>query len=116
MSLTLDTRTEGDVTILALTGDLRLGETCSLFRNTYRDLLKQGVKKLCLDLAGVEHLDSSGIGEIVGAHSAAFASGTRIKLTRPPEKVRNLLHITRLATVFQVYETEEEALAAFAKT
>ena len=113
MSLALETKTVGDVTILLLTGDLRLGETSTNFRNAMRDLFKAGAKKICIDLAGVEHLDSSGIGEIVGAHSLAFSSGAKIKLIRPPEKIMKLLQITRLATVFRVCQTEDEALATF---
>lgn len=113
MSLALETRTVGDVTIIELTGDLRLGETSTRFRDAMRDLLNSGVKKICVDLNGVEHLDSSGIGEIVGAHSLAFSSGAKIKLIRPPDKIMRLLQITRLATVFKVCMTEEEALEAF---
>lgn len=113
MSLALETKTIGDVTIILLTGDLRLGETSTNFRDAMRALLNSGAKKVCIDLNGVEHLDSSGIGEIVGAHSLAFASGAKIKLIRPPEKIMKLLQITRLATVFKVCETEEEALATF---
>ncbi len=113
MSLALETKIVGDVTILLLTGDLRLGETSTNFRNAMRDLFKSGAKKICIDLAGVKHLDSSGIGEIVGAHSLAFSSGAKIKLIRPPEKIMKLLQITRLSTVFKVHLTEEEALAAF---
>lgn len=113
MSLVLETRNVGDVTILMLTGDLRLGETSTSFRNAMRELIQGGAKKICVDLAGVEHLDSSGIGEIVGAHSLAFSTGAKIKLIRPTEKIMKLLHLTRLSTVFKVHTTEEEALAAF---
>lgn len=113
MSLALETRTSGDVTIIELNGDLRLGETSTTFRNKMRELLGGGAKKLLIDLAGVEHLDSSGIGEIVGAHSLALSSGASIRLMRPTEKIMKLLQITRLATVFKVHQSEEEALSSF---
>ena len=113
MRLTIATRELGDVTVLECTGDLRLGETSSTFRNTFRETLKGGAKKVVIDLAGVAYLDSTGIGELVGAHSAAGAAGARIKLARLPEKVANLLRLTRLSTVFQIHEEVEEAAGAF---
>lgn len=113
MPLSIETRQLDDVTILECTGDLRLGETSSVFRNTFRETVKSGAKRILIDLAGVAYLDSTGIGELVGAHSIAAGAGARIKLIRLPEKVANLLRLTRLSTVFQIHETAEEASAAF---
>lgn len=113
MPLSIETRQQDDVTILECSGDLRLGETSSVFRNTFRETMKSGAKKVIIDLAGVAYLDSTGIGELVGAHSAAAAAGARIKLVRLPEKVANLLRLTRLSTVFQIHAEVDEAIARF---
>jgi anti-sigma B factor antagonist len=113
MPLTIETRHLGDVTVLECTGHLRLGETSSAFRNTFRETVKAGATKVLIDLAGVDYMDSTGIGELVGAHSIAASSGARIKLVRLPEKVANLLRLTRLCTVFQIHEDVDEAASAF---
>lgn len=113
MPLRIETRQLEDVAVLECEGHMRLGETSSMFRNTFRETVKAGAKKIVIDLAGVEYMDSTGIGELVGAHSIAGAAGARIKLVRLPEKVANLLRLTRLSTVFQIHETVEEGVAAF---
>jgi anti-anti-sigma factor len=113
MPLNIQSRQQDDVTILECIGDLRLGETSSCFRNTFRETVKAGAKKIIIDLAGVAYLDSTGIGELVGAHSAAGAAQARIKLVRLPEKVSNLLRLTRLSTVFQIHEEVDDAIARF---
>lgn len=82
MPLNIQSRQIDDVTILECAGDLRLGETSSVFRNTFRETVKAGAKKIVIDLAGVAYLDSTGIGELVGAHSAAAAAQARIKRMR----------------------------------
>ena len=113
MPLTIATRPLGDVTVLECAGDLRLGETSSIFRNTFRETVKGGAKKICIDLGGVAYLDSTGIGELVGAHSIAREAGASIILVRLPEKVANLLRLTRLSTVFKIRDTAEEAAHLF---
>ena len=113
MSLQIETRVNGDVTTIACNGDIRLGEGTSLFRNTLRELLKSGVRKIILDLGEVNYLDSTGIGEMVGGYTSAHASGASIRMARLPQKVYALLQITRLVTVFEIYDSEEEALKSF---
>lgn len=110
MSLQIDTRVANDVTVLSCSGDIRLGEGTSLFRNTLRELIKEGRKKIVLDLHGVSYLDSTGIGELVGGYTSAQASGARIVMAQLPQKVQALLRITRLITVFEIHDTEDSAL------
>ncbi len=114
MSLQVETRANGDVTVIDCKGDIRLGEGTTLFRNTLRELLKAGSRKIILNLAQVNYLDSTGIGELVGGYTSAHASGASIKMAQLPQKVYALLQITRLITVFEIYDTEEEALKSFA--
>lgn len=113
MSLQIETRVNGDVTTISCHGDIRLGEGTSLFRNTLREILKSGVRKIILDLGEVNYLDSTGIGEMVGGYTSAHAAGASIRMARLPQKVYALLQITRLVTVFEIYDSEEDALKSF---
>lgn len=113
MSLQIQLRVVGDVTILVCSGQITLGEATSHFRNTIRDLLKKGSRKLLLDLRAVTYLDSTGIGELVGAYTAATSASAKIRLLRLPEKIYELLQITKLVTLFEVYEDEQAAVRSF---
>lgn len=114
MSVDIQTSQHNSVTVLACSGQITLGQSSTLFRNTLREILKQGSRALLLDLTGVTYLDSTGIGELVGAYTAAYNVQAKIKLCSVPQKVVELLEITRLITVFELYPTREEALASFA--
>lgn len=114
MSLQVETRVNGDVTVIECSGDIRLGEGTTLFRNTLREVLKTGARKIVLNLGQVNYLDSTGIGELVGGYTSAHASGASIKMAQLPQKVYALLQITRLITIFEIYDSEEEALKRFA--
>jgi len=114
MSLQVETRVHGDVTVIDCSGDIRLGEGTTLFRNTLREVLKTGARKIVLNLGQVNYLDSTGIGELVGGYTSAHASGASIKMAQLPQKVYALLQITRLITIFEIYDSEEEALKHFA--
>lgn len=110
MPLQIDTRLNGDITILSCNGDIRLGEGTSLFRNTLREILKDGAKKIVIDLKAVNYLDSTGIGELVGGYTSAQSSGARIVMAQLPQKVHALLQITRLLSVFEIHDTEDAAV------
>ena len=112
MSLTIEQRQVEDVTVLACSGQITLGEATSEFRNRIRELLNQGVKKLVIDLGNVRYLDSSGIGELVGSYTSASNVGAKMKLANLTKKLHDLLSITKLITVFEVYESEEAAVAS----
>lgn len=113
MSVDIQTSVVNGVTVMACTGQITLGQSSTLFRNTLRELLKQGTRRLVLDLAGVSYLDSTGIGELVGAYTSAHNAQAQIKLCAVPPKVAELLEITRLITVFEVHPARDAAVRSF---
>jgi anti-sigma B factor antagonist len=113
MALTIQSRKSGDVMILACSGQITLGEATSKFRNTVRELLGKSHKKILLDLGAVTYLDSSGIGELVGSYTSAYNIGAAMKLMRLPKKIHDLLQITKLLTVFEVFDDEQTAVKSF---
>jgi anti-sigma B factor antagonist len=111
--LNINERQAGDVTILDLTGEIRMGEGSTALRNSIRGLVSGGNKKLLLNLGSVSYIDSSGIGELIANYTTASRDGGQVKLLNLTDKVQDLLVITKLLTVFDVYETETEALSSF---
>jgi len=111
--LDLKERQAGDVTILDLTGEVRIGDSSVALRESVRNLADQGKKKLLLNLAGVKYIDSSGIGELIANYTTLSRQGGQLKLLNLTEKVQNLLVITKLLTVFDSYDNEAEALKSF---
>ena len=106
-------RQSGDVTILDLNGSIRMGEGCISLRNAIRGLAEGGKKKILLNLASVKNVDSSGIGELIANYTSITRDGGELKLLSLTEKIRDLLVITKLLTVFDAYESEAEALNTF---
>lgn len=106
-------RQAGDVTILDLSGAVRIGEGSIALRDAIRDLAADGKKKLLLNLAGVNYVDSSGIGELIANYTTVSRQGGQLKLLNLTDRIQNLLVITKLLTVFDVYENESEALKSF---
>jgi anti-sigma B factor antagonist len=111
--LELKERQAGDVTILDLSGAVRIGEGSIALRDAIRDLSADGKKKLLLNLAGVNYVDSSGIGELIANYTTVSRQGGQLKLLNLTDRIQNLLVITKLLTVFDVYENESEALKSF---
>jgi anti-sigma B factor antagonist len=109
----IETRTIGDVRILDCSGKITLGEGTMTVRNTVRDILKNNGKKIILNLAEVNYIDSSGIGELVSTYSTVTSNGGQFKLLNLTKKIQELLAITKLLTVFQVFDDEQAALASF---
>lgn len=109
----IETRTIGDVTILDCSGKITLGEGTMTVRNTVRDILNANGKKIILNLADVNYIDSSGIGELVSTYTTVTNKGGQLKLLNLTKKIQELLMITKLLTVFQVFENEQAALASF---
>src|SRR5262249_37140803 len=103
------------VTILDLSGRITLGEGSVVLRDTIRDLINGGDKKILLNLGDVTYIDSSGIGELVSAYTTVRNQGGDLKLLNLTKKVHDLLQITKLYTVFDVKDDEATAIAAFAK-
>ena len=111
--LNIRERQAGDVTILDLEGKITIGEGSVSLRSAIRRLIEEGKKKILLNLAGVGYVDSSGIGELVSSYTTINREGGQLKLLKLTQKIRDLLGITKLLTVFDVYDDEAEALNSF---
>lgn len=113
MSMKISTRQVDGVTILDLSGRITLGEGSVQLRDAVRDLLSKGQKHILLNLADVNYIDSSGIGELVSAFTTMRNQGGELKLLKLTKKVHDLLQITKLYTVFDIKDDEAEAIASF---
>lgn len=113
MSMTASTRQVGDVTIVDLSGKIKLGEGSSILRDAVKELLRKDQKKILLNLANINYIDSSGVGELVAAFTSVRRQGGELKLLRLTQKVTDILQITKLYTVFHVLDDENAAVAAF---
>jgi anti-sigma B factor antagonist len=109
-------RDAGLATVLDLSGRITLGEGSALLRTTIRDLLEQKRYNIVVNLADVNYIDSSGIGELVTAYTTVKNRGGELKLLQLTKKVHDLLQITKLYTVFDVHSTETMALQSFNKS
>ncbi len=113
MSVKLTTRQVGDVTVVDAVGRITLGDGATTFRDTVRDLANGGNKKLLLNLAEVSYIDSSGIGEMVSGFTTVTNQGGQVKLLNLTKRVKDLLQITKLYTVFEVFDDEAHAVRSF---
>ncbi|MGA2434189.1 MAG: STAS domain-containing protein [Bryobacteraceae bacterium] len=113
MSATLSPRQVGDVTVIDVSGRITLGEGSSNLRDGIRALLTEGKKKILLNLGDVSYIDSSGIGELVSAYTSVTNQGGKLKLLNLTKRVRDLLQITKLYTVFDVFDAEATAVRSF---
>ncbi len=109
----IETRSVGGISILDCSGKITLGEGTMAIRNTVREVLKNGGKKIVLNLADVNYIDSSGIGELVSTYTTVTNQGGQLKLLNLTKKIHELLAITKLLTVFQVFDNEKAALSSF---
>src|ERR1700761_1797990 len=107
------TRQVNGVTVVDLSGRITLCEGSVVLRDTIRDVLSQGHKKILLNLGDVTYIDSSGIGELVSGFTSVRNQGGELKLLNLTKKVHDLLQITKLYTVFDVKDDEPGAIAAF---
>jgi anti-sigma B factor antagonist len=106
-------RQAGDVTILDCSGSIRMGDGAVSLRTAIRGLNEQGSKKILLNLGEVKNVDSSGIGELIANYTTLSRDGGQLKLLKLTDKIRDLLVITKLLTVFDAYDDEAEALNSF---
>ncbi|PYS93711.1 MAG: anti-sigma factor antagonist [Acidobacteria bacterium] len=111
--LNISERQAGDVTVLDLSGKITIGEGSVSLRSAIRRLIDEGKKKILLNLADVGYVDSSGIGELVSSYTTIGREGGQLKLLNLTQKIQDLLAITKLLTVFDVYEDEATALNSF---
>ena len=113
MALTVASRELNGVAILDLKGRINLGEGSVQVRDAIRGLVGKGKKSILLNLGDVNYIDSSGLGELVGAYISAKNQGADLKLLKLSQKVHDLLQLTKLYTVFDVYDDETSAIASF---
>ncbi|HLH20006.1 MAG TPA: STAS domain-containing protein [Bryobacteraceae bacterium] len=113
MSVKLNTRQVGDVTVVDVAGRITLGEGSSALRDALRDMINKNQKKILLNLGEVNYIDSSGIGELVSGFTTVTNSGGQLKLLNLNKRVKDLLQITKLYTVFDVHDDEAHAVRAF---
>jgi anti-sigma B factor antagonist len=113
MTIQVSTRLVEGIAIIDVSGQLRLGEGTGKLRDVVQELVRGGYLKILLNLAGVIHIDSSGIGELMSNYTSLRNQGGELKLMNLHKNVRNLLQITRLFTVFDVHDNQASALKAF---
>ena len=106
-------REVGDVTILDLKGKILIGEGDDALRDAVTRLTDGGKTRILLNLADVPYVDSAGLGEIVRCYTTVSRKGGRLKLINLTKKIQDLLAITKLLTVFETYDTEQEAIKSF---
>jgi anti-sigma B factor antagonist len=107
------TRQLDGITVLDLGGRITLGEGSVQLRDAVRDLLAKGHKKIVLNLGDISYMDSSGMGELVTAYTSVKNQGGELKLINLTKKIEDLMQITKLVTVFDIYDDEAKAIAAF---
>ena len=113
MTMKASTRQVDGITIVDLSGRITLGEGSVVLRDTVRDVIGQGQKKILLNLGDVTYIDSSGIGELVSAFTTVRNQGGELKLLNLTKKVHDLLQITKLYTVFDIKDDEAVAIKSF---
>jgi len=113
MKTTVTTRDVGDVKIVELHGKITIGAGDLQMREAIHAAVSGGAMKLIVDMKGVTTIDSSGVGELVGCYTTATNKGAKLKLLNLPPKISDVLTVTQLITVFDVFTNEKEAVASF---
>ena len=109
----IDQRSVGDVVVLDLKGKITLGEGDELLKDKVNSLVNQGHKKIVLNLADVPYIDSAGLGEVVRTYTTVSRQGGSLKLLNLTKRITDLLSITKLLTVFETFDSENEAVRSF---
>lgn len=113
MSLKIESREVGHVSVLDVQGRIVLGDEIHTLRDAVRGLVAAGKKKIILNLADVDYIDSSGVGELVGCFTTVRNAGGELKLLNLTQKVQDVLHVTKLYTVFDIKDDEFTAVKSF---
>jgi anti-sigma B factor antagonist len=113
MSFRATIRDVGEVTVIDMDGRITLGEGSALLRDLVHEMLSKNRRKIVMNLAGINYIDSTGLGELVSAYRLIKSEGGELKLLHLNKKVTDLLQITKLYTVFDVHNEESQALASF---
>jgi anti-sigma B factor antagonist len=109
----IEERAVGGVTVLDLQGKMLIGEGDELLREKINQLVENGTQKIVLNLAEVPYVDSAGLGEIVRCYTTVSRKNGKLKLLNLTKRIHDLLSITKLLTVFETYDTEEEVVKSF---
>jgi len=109
----IEERNVGDVVVLDLKGKITLGEGDELLKDKVNSLVNQGIKKIILNLADVPYIDSAGLGEVVRTYTTVSRQGGSLKLLNLTKRITDLLSITKLLTVFETFDSENEAVRSF---
>ena len=110
----IDERMNGEVTVIKVTGDITLNQGGDvMLKDKVQSLLQQGRTKLVLDLGNVSYVDSAGLGQLVQIHSTAKTNGGSLRLVNVTKRLKDLLVVTKLVTIFDSYDSEAEAVASF---
>ena len=112
-NLNITERHNQNVTVLDLAGNIRMGEDTIKLRTALRILVKEGERNILLNLADISQIDSSGLGEMVSGYVSVRKSGGELKLLHLTDRVREIMIITKLVTIFESYENEAEAINSF---
>lgn len=115
MALEIKEKQTQGVTVLELSGRVTLGEESGRLRARLKNLLNEGKTQLVLDLAQVSYIDSAGLGALVAGYTTARNEGASMKLANLTKKFHEQLHITKLVTVFEVYDTVDQAVKSFSQ-
>jgi anti-sigma B factor antagonist len=113
MSLKMNTREVNGAVIIDLSGQITIGEGCAAIRDEVRDQLNQKYTKILVNLGDVTYIDSAGLGELTAAYTSVKNRGGQLKLLNLTRRVRDLMQITKLYTVFDVFDEERQAIASF---
>ena len=111
--MTVSERSSGAVTVLDVNGALTLTDGADQLRDKVRSLLQQGHKRLLIDLSGVPYIDSAGLGELVQSYATASKQDGQLKILNAGKRIKDLLVITKLATVFELFDNEAAAVTSF---
>ena len=112
----IEQRVNGDVVVMAIIGDITLSKGGDvLLKDKVQSLLQQGHRKLLLDLGGVSYVDSAGLGQLVQVYATTSHLGGSLKLLNLTKRLKDLLVLTKLLTVFDAYDSEDAAVASFNK-
>jgi anti-sigma B factor antagonist len=112
-SMTVTARTVDDIVILDVEGSVTIGEQAERLRDKVRSVVQEGSRRILVNMAGISYIDSAGLGELIAAYTTTMRQGGTLKLLNTTKRLKDLLVITKLATIFETFEDEAEAIASF---
>ncbi|MEN8163253.1 MAG: STAS domain-containing protein [Acidobacteriota bacterium] len=108
----IEKRQQDDVTVVVIEGVIKLGESARLFSDYLKELIDGGAGPVLIDMTAIDYVDSTGLGELVGYLQRFEGQGRSLALLRPQSRILNLLKVTQLDTVFQIFTDDREAIEA----